>query len=112
MSLLVEHAFVATVDDEGTEHPDGHVVVDGSRIVAVGAGSAPADLRNTADRVVDGRGCLLTPGMVNTHQHLYQWATRGLAVDSTLFQWLTELYPVWAGMDEDVVRAASAAALG
>jgi len=62
--------------------------------------------------VVDGSGCLLTPGLVNTHQHLYQWATRGLAVDATLFQWLTALYPVWAGIDEEVVRAASAAALG
>jgi cytosine/adenosine deaminase-related metal-dependent hydrolase len=62
--------------------------------------------------VVDGSGCLLTPGLVNTHQHLYQWATRGLAVDATLFQWLTALYPVWAGLDEEVVRAASTAALG
>jgi cytosine/adenosine deaminase-related metal-dependent hydrolase len=62
--------------------------------------------------VVDGTGCLLTPGLVNTHQHLYQWATRGLAVDATLFEWLTALYPVWAGIDEEVVRAASAAALG
>ena len=57
-------------------------------------------------------GCVLTPGLVNTHQHLYQWATRGLAVDETLFEWLTALYPVWAGMDEEVVRAASAAGLG
>ena len=47
--------------------------------------------------MVDGTGCLLTPGLVNTHQHLYQWATRGLAVDATLFEWLTALYPVWAG---------------
>ena len=62
--------------------------------------------------MVDGSGSLLTPGLVNTHQHLYQWATRGLAVDATLFQWLTALYPVWAGIDEEVVRAASAAALG
>ena len=61
--------------------------------------------------MVDGTGCLLTPGLVNTHQHLYQWATRGLAVDATLFEWLTALYPVWAGIDEEVVRAASAAAL-
>ena len=54
-----------------------------------------------------GSGCLLTPGLVNTHQHLYQWATRGHAVDSTLFEWLTALYPVWAGLDEEVVRAAA-----
>ena len=57
-------------------------------------------------------GCLVTPGLVNTHQHLYQWATRGHAVDSTLFEWLVALYPVWAGLDEEVVRAAATAALG
>ena len=60
---------------------------------------------------MDARGCLVTPGLINTHHHLYQWATRGQAVDSTLFQWLTELYPVWAGIDEDTVGAAATAAL-
>ncbi|HEY0772762.1 MAG TPA: 8-oxoguanine deaminase, partial [Nocardioidaceae bacterium] len=64
------------------------------------------------DRVVDGSGCLATPGLVNTHHHLYQWATRGLAQDANLFDWLTALYPVWAGLDADVVGAASAAGLG
>jgi cytosine/adenosine deaminase-related metal-dependent hydrolase len=112
MTLVVEGATVVTVDAAGTEHVGGHVVVDGNRIVAVGPGPAPGDVRRSADRVVEGAGCVLTPGLVNTHQHLYQWATRGLAVDSTLFEWLTELYPVWAGLDEEVVRAAAAAALG
>jgi len=112
MTLVVDGATVVTVDATGTEHAVGHVVVDGNRVAVVGAGPAPDDVRRAADRVVDGTGCVLTPGLVNTHQHLYQWATRGLAVDSTLFEWLTELYPVWAGIDEDVVRAASAAALG
>jgi cytosine/adenosine deaminase-related metal-dependent hydrolase len=54
----------------------------------------------------------VTPGFVNVHHHLYQWATRGLAVDETLFGWLTALYPVWAGIDEDVTRTASRGALG
>jgi cytosine/adenosine deaminase-related metal-dependent hydrolase len=62
-------------------------------------------------RVVDGRGCLLTPGLVNTHHHLYQWATRGYAVDATLFEWLTELYPVWARAGADIVGAAATAGL-
>ena len=110
--LVIEGATVCTVDAAGTEHAAGHVVVEGNRISAVGAGPAPEDVRRAADRVLDATGCLLTPGLVNTHQHLYQWATRGLAVDATLFEWLTALYPVWAGIDEEVVRAASAAALG
>ena len=110
-ALLLEGAVVVTVDDAGTEHAPGHVVVQANRITAVAAGPAPDDVRRHAALVVDATGCLLTPGFVSTHQHLYQWSTRGQAVDATLFEWLTELYPVWAGLDEEVVRAASAAAL-
>jgi cytosine/adenosine deaminase-related metal-dependent hydrolase len=61
---------------------------------------------------VDGRGCLLTPGLVNTHHHLYQWVTRAVSQDETLFGWLTTLYPVWAGIDEEIVETAAAANLG
>jgi cytosine/adenosine deaminase-related metal-dependent hydrolase len=62
--------------------------------------------------VVDGSGCLLTPGLINTHHHLYQWITRGLAQDSTLFGWLTTLYPIWAKIDAETVHASAAANLG
>ncbi|NLU82160.1 8-oxoguanine deaminase [Rhodococcus sp. HNM0569] len=114
MSIVVEGAYIATMDAAGTEYPNGHVVLDGNRIVAVGAGQAPRseDARiSGGHEVVDGRGCLLTPGLVNTHHHLYQWITRGLAADSTLFEWLTTLYPVWAGIDEDSVRVAATGGL-
>ena len=104
--MIVEGAHVVTVT--GAEIPGGHVVVDGDRITAVGAGPAPD---RAGHEVVDGRGCLLTPGFVNTHDHLYQWVTRGLAVDATLFEWLTALYPVWAGIDEDAVHAGASGAL-
>jgi cytosine/adenosine deaminase-related metal-dependent hydrolase len=110
MRTVVQGCAVATVDEAGTEYTDGHLVVEGNRIVAVGAGPAVDVARD--DRVVDGSGCLATPGLVNTHHHLYQWATRGLAQDANLFDWLTALYPVWAGIDADVVGAASAAGLG
>ena len=104
--MIIEGAHVVTVT--GEEHAGGHVVVDGNRITAVGPGPAPD--REGHD-VVDGRGCLLTPGFVNTHNHLYQWVTRGLAVDSTLFEWLTTLYPVWAGIDEHAVHVGARGAL-
>ena len=55
-----------------------------------------------ATRRIDGRGCLATPGLVNCHHHLYQWATRGLAQQATLFEWLVELYPVWAHIDDEI----------
>jgi cytosine/adenosine deaminase-related metal-dependent hydrolase len=104
--VIIEGAHVVTVT--GEEYPDGHVVVEGNRITAVGAGPAPA---RDGHEVVDARGCLLTPGFVNTHNHLYQWVTRGLAVDATLFEWLTTLYPVWAGIDEHAVHTGASGAL-
>ena len=108
--IVIEGCALATVDAAGTEHPSGHLVVDGDRIVAVGAGPAPAVGYEGARRV-DGRGCLATPGLVNCHHHLYQWITRGLAQQAGLFEWLTELYPVWAGLDAELELAAARAGL-
>jgi cytosine/adenosine deaminase-related metal-dependent hydrolase len=108
--IVIENAAIATVDGEseaGTEYESGHIVVDGSVIEAVGPG--PAD--GPADRRIDATGCLVTPGFVNTHHHLYQWATRGYAQQATLFEWLVELYPVWAGIDERITHAAAVAGL-
>ena len=61
-------------------------------IAAVGAGEHPA-----ADERVDLGGALVTPGLVNTHHHLYQTLTRARAQQADLFTWLRTLYPVWAG---------------
>jgi len=105
---IIEGCAIATVDAAGSEHRDGHVVIEGDRIVAVGAGAAPHAGGEPVTRI-DGRGCLATPGLVNCHHHLYQSATRGLAQQSTLFEWLVELYPVWARIDEEVEWAAARA---
>jgi cytosine/adenosine deaminase-related metal-dependent hydrolase len=106
MRVAIEGCAVATV--AGEVFADGHVVVDGNRIVAVGAGPArDAGL----DRRIDGGGRLATPGLVNCHHHLYQWATRGHAQDATLFEWLQALYPVWARIDDRLERAAARAGL-
>ena len=115
-TLVIEGCAVVTMDGRGTEYGLGHVVVTGNAITSVGAGSAPpAGVADSADggtiRRIDGSGCLATPGLINTHHHLYQWGTRGMAADATLFEWLTELYPVWARMDADIVRALATAAL-
>jgi cytosine/adenosine deaminase-related metal-dependent hydrolase len=109
--IVVDGAHVVTMDGARSEHATGHVVVEGARVRAVGAGPAPADALEGARRV-DGSGCLVTPGLVNTHHHLYQWTTRGHAVDGTLFEWLTTLYPVWGRIDEDIVRTSATGALG
>ncbi len=109
--ILIENVAVATVDAAGTEYADGHVVVgDDGRIAAVGQGHAGRFQGPV--RVVDGAGCLVTPGLVNTHHHLYQWVTRGLALDETLFGWLRSLYPIWGHLDAEIVGAAAGAGLG
>ena len=88
------------------------MVVRDGLIEAVGPGPAPPTESDAPVERVDATGCLVTPGLVNTHHHLYQWVTRGLAVDDGLFGWLTTLYPVWSGIDEDIAGAAAAAGLG
>jgi cytosine/adenosine deaminase-related metal-dependent hydrolase len=93
---------VATVS--GPVYDDGHVVIEGNRIAAVGPGPAPV-------QGPELRGGLITPGLINCHHHLYQWATRGHAQQATLFEWLVELYPTWARIDERVERAAARAGL-
>jgi cytosine/adenosine deaminase-related metal-dependent hydrolase len=109
--IVIERCAVATVDGAGTEYADGHVVVESGRILAVGEGPAPDDGATPARRI-DASGCLVTPGLVNCHHHLYQWATRGMAQEATLFEWLQELYPVWARLDGEIERAAARAGLG
>ncbi|RRR97458.1 8-oxoguanine deaminase [Glycomyces terrestris] len=107
-AVVIENTYVATVDAAGTEHPTGHVVVEDGLITAVGPGPAP---RVDGARRIDGTGCLATPGLVNTHHHLYQWATRGHATDHTLFEWLVDLYPVWGRIRPGHVAAANTAGL-
>ena len=111
---MIENCAIATMDgprhDEGgTEYRRGHVTVTGDRITAVGEG--PAGSVPDGARRVDAGGCLATPGLVNTHHHLYQWLTQGRAQQSVLFDWLTELYPVWATIDAGQVHAAATAGL-
>ena len=107
--IVLDRCAVSTVDSAGTEHSSGHVVVSDGRIVSVGPGPAPRP--DESHTYVDASSCLVTPGLINTHHHLYQWATRGLAQDATLFEWLTTLYPVWRGLDDAVTHAAASAGL-
>ena len=89
--LIIKNAAIATVDVCDTEYERGYLVARDGLIEAVGPGDAPRQSSADQVTVVDGAGCLLTPGLVNTHHHLYQWVTRGLAQNEALFGWLTEL---------------------
>jgi cytosine/adenosine deaminase-related metal-dependent hydrolase len=108
MRTVIEGCAIATVDPAGVEYRAGHLVIEDDRIVALGDGPAP---KGRDARRIDGRGHLATPGLVNCHHHLYQWATRGLAQQATLFEWLVELYPVWALIDDETCWAAARAGL-
>ncbi|MEU1304090.1 8-oxoguanine deaminase [Streptomyces shenzhenensis] len=108
--IVIENGAIATVDADDTEYASGYVVIAGHRIEAVGAGRAPEGLTDVVRRI-DAAGHLVTPGLVNTHHHFYQWITRGLATDHHLFDWLVALYPTWARIDEPMVYAAAQGSL-
>ena len=101
-SRLYANAYVATMDDAGTELDGGWVLVRDGLVQAVGDGERPE-----AEETVDLGGALVTPGLVNTHHHLYQTLTRARAQEQNLFGWLRELYPVWAGIDAESEHAAA-----
>ena len=100
--LLLANGYVATLDDAGTEVAGGWVLVRGAVVEAVGGGAEPE-----ADERIDLGGALVTPGLVNTHHHLYQTLTRARAQEADLFGWLRELYPVWARIDAEAEYAAA-----
>jgi cytosine/adenosine deaminase-related metal-dependent hydrolase len=102
VTTLLANAHVVTMDDAGTEHADGWILIDGGLVAAVGGGAAPE-----ADEVEDLGGGVATPGLVNTHHHLWQSLTRARAQESNLFGWLEALYPVWAAIDAEAEYAAA-----
>jgi len=105
--LLVRNAeLIATCDTAGRELAGGWVAITDGVVTGIGGSDDPTP---TAARTIDATGCLVTPGLVNTHHHLYQNLTRAFApaVNGTLFEWLTRLYPVWAGIDEEASYVAA-----
>jgi cytosine/adenosine deaminase-related metal-dependent hydrolase len=102
VKTLYANAHVVTMDDSGTELPDGWLLVEDGLLAAVGD-AAPPD----AESRVDLAGALVTPGLVNAHHHLYQTLTRAYATEADLFSWLRALYPIWAGIDAESEYAAA-----
>jgi cytosine/adenosine deaminase-related metal-dependent hydrolase len=99
---LFTNAYVVVGDEAGTEHDGGWLLVDDGFVAEAGDGERP-----DADETVDLGGALVTPGLVNTHHHLYQTLTRARAQEADLFTWLKTLYPVWAGIDAESEYAAA-----
>jgi len=103
LTLLVRAGLLFTGSEE---IENGWVLARDGVIDEIGSGQPPH-----ADEVVDEPNCVAVPGLVNSHDHMYQWATRGYAPDGTLFEWLRTLYPIWARIDADSVRASARAAM-
>jgi len=105
--LLIRGArLLATLDDDRRELAGGWVAIDGGLISAVGASIDPEPV---ASETIDAGECLVTPGLVNTHHHLFQNLTRAYPpmTDKPLFGWLQSLYPLWRALDEEAVYASA-----
>ncbi len=100
--LLKNAAVLVTMDATRRELHDGGLYVRDRVIEQVGT---TPELPKTADRIIDARGMIVLPGLVNTHHHLYQTLTRAIpaAQDADLFHWLKTLYPIWAELTPDAV---------
>lgn len=111
MTVLIRNArLVATMDDAGRELPGGWVLIDGGFVTAVGASTDPEP---PADEVLDATDCLVTPGLVNGHHHMFQNLTRAWPpmTDKPLFGWLQSLYPQWARLDTEAAYLSAWVAL-
>ena len=107
VDLVVRNAMhIATVDATRREVSGGWIAIDGGRISAIGASAEPAP---SAREYVDATDCLVTPGLVNTHHHIYQNLTRAFPpmTDKPLFGWLQSLYPLWRAIDEEAVHVSA-----
>ncbi|MGN6315141.1 8-oxoguanine deaminase [Trinickia sp.] len=110
-TMLVKHADVlVTMDGARRELRDAGLFIEGNRIAAVGPTS---ELPNTADEVLDLRGHLVMPGLVNTHHHMYQSLTRAVpaAQNAELFGWLTNLYRIWAHLTPEMIEVSTLTAM-
>lgn len=118
-TLLIRNATcIATFDHndpaQGRELKDASIFVRGNLIEWIGADvDLPPALRDEANEVIDARGHLVTPGLVNTHHHMYQSLTRAIpgVQDAELFSWLRGLYPIWAGLTPEMVRVSTQVAM-
>jgi cytosine/adenosine deaminase-related metal-dependent hydrolase len=119
-SLLIKNAAVlVTMDRARREIAGGSMVVRDDAIAAVGdvaqidAWIAQDAAQRAPQHVIDARGCVVLPGLVNCHHHLFQTLTRSIGTGEGrgLFDWLNLLYPVWARLDPEAIYVSAKLAL-
>lgn len=113
--LISDAEVVVTMNVLREEIAHGSVLIEGDAILKVG--TAPEIERWIAEdpaarqphRVINARGCVVLPGLVNCHHHLYQTLTRAIGTGRgyALFDWLKMLYPVWAEMNPEAIHVST-----
>lgn len=109
---VIEHLErLVPMTDDGAELSDAWLAIEDGVVAATGSGDS--DQRGGAGEVIDGRGLVALPGLVNTHHHFFQTLTRALpaAQDVRLLAWEATNYPYWAKLDEEAVFATAQVAL-
>ena len=110
-TLLIQNAnAVATFDDVNRELRDASIFVRDNVIHAVGPA---ADLPREADEIINAQNCVVIPGLINTHHHMFQTLTRAIPAvqDAELFTWLKGLYPIWARVTPDMIHTSALTAM-
>lgn len=110
-SLLIKNARnIISMDDSRNRYPLGSIYIEDGVIKEIGIQIET----NRADEVIDARGKIIYPGLVNTHHHLYQTFTRNIpwAQDCELFDWLTTLYQIWRHLTPEDVYLSGLVGLG
>lgn len=98
-NILIENGTIMPLNKGHDLFAPGYLLIEGSTIAAVGEGQAPSEVAARADRVVDASRKVVMPGMVNSHDHLFQTFVRGLSDNRPLMDWLREIvWPVSAAM--------------
>lgn len=103
--LLIKNADVLVSMDDTRQEFSGHdILCQGGKIAQIGVG-----LVAEGAETIDATGCVVTPGLINTHHHLFQTLTRGVpgGQDALLFGWLQTLYPIWARMGPEEMRVSA-----
>ncbi|MEG3116116.1 8-oxoguanine deaminase [Salinicola sp. 4072] len=109
-TLIRNAELIATFDDAERELRNASIRLEDDRIAAIGPAEALTEERaGPADVVIDARGHVILPGLVNTHHHFYQTLTRNLPAgqNAELFDWLVTHYPIWARLDPESIHASS-----
>ena len=87
VSLLIKNGLIITVDKNRRIIKDGAIAIDNNKIVDVGKTDA-IEKKYSAEKIIDAKGNIVMPGLINTHVHIWQELGKGLGTDVELYTWL------------------------